>query len=225
MTDIDKKVENMIKERLLSKFPETSFLGEETGVENDKSTVYWVCDPIAGTRSFTNNENSLTTSLALVMNGKIELAIVNNPITDELYYYGLINKKVMKGKLIIPSLNKPECKESVINFQIYPNNIKLISDLYKLWEDKKIGKLVSCGGSVAYNLAKVAKGVHSSYICSSKKSTNIWDIAAGVELIRKVGGKVTDFKGKDIDISGENYEIVASVNGKVHEEMLGYLKE
>src|ERR1044071_488580 len=53
VSDADLAVENLIKERLLTRYPGDSYLGEETGhVEGSDNSGIWVVDPIDGTQPF-----------------------------------------------------------------------------------------------------------------------------------------------------------------------------
>ena len=59
-------------------------------------------------------------------------------------------------------------------------------------------------GSAAIDLAYVACGRFDAFY---EYDLHLWDIAAGIILVREAGGKVSDFSGKEDNISGT--EIVA----------------
>ena len=60
-------------------------------------------------------------------------------------------------------------------------------------------------GSAALELAYVAAGRIDAYF---ERSLKPWDYAAGILLVEEAGGKVTDYKGNPVDITG-NSDIVA----------------
>ena len=57
-----------------------------------------------------------------------------------------------------------------------------------------------------------------------KKSQHSWDIAAGILLVEEAGGKVTDFKGNNIEINKERNDVVAS-NNIIHDQVLDELNK
>lgn len=213
VTSIDKEVELILREKILERFPEDSFVGEEFEDYVGKNKFTWYCDPIDGTWCFINGEKTFATSLALNYEDETVLAIVNNPVTYELYT-GANGIKTALNDVQIPLRNPNNPKDSVINFQISRTRSDMTSILYKLWEDKKIGKLVSTQGSVAYNLALVAQGTHSAYIVASSRAPNEWDIAGGRYLVESVGGYMEKFD-KNI--------LVASSSLETHEKTLKML--
>jgi fructose-1,6-bisphosphatase/inositol monophosphatase family enzyme len=72
-------------------------------------------------------------------------------------------------------------------------------------------------------LAYVENGNLSAFI---NNYTNIWDVAAGEVLIRAVGGRVTDFAGRDINYGqGSKVDVVASSSETLHNDVLNCLSE
>ena len=74
-------------------------------------------------------------------------------------------------------------------------------------------------GAACLNLAYIAMGGSDIYM---EHSTNPWDIAAGLLMIKEAGGKVTTLDGKEHDISNKGF--VAS-NGKLHNNILRILNK
>ena len=69
-------------------------------------------------------------------------------------------------------------------------------------------------GSAAIELAYVASGrLESSLI----PGAHLWDVAAGILIVREAGGLVTDFQGKVWTVNSK--DMLAS-NKKVHKEVL-----
>lgn len=85
VTHIDQEVEEKIREVLAYKFPEIGFHGEEFGKSGSEET-YWLIDPIDGTENFVRGIDGIGTMIALIENGRPELAVIYNPIADELYW-------------------------------------------------------------------------------------------------------------------------------------------
>ena len=82
--------------------------------------------------------------------------------------------------------------------------------------------IVIITGSTALQMAYVAKGSLVGTIANTPK---LWDIAAGIILIERAGGIVTDVQGKPllpVDLekyNGQQLQILAT-NKKVHNQML-----
>jgi myo-inositol-1(or 4)-monophosphatase len=73
-------------------------------------------------------------------------------------------------------------------------------------------------GSAAVDLAYVACGRFDAFY---EYSLHIWDIAAGIIIVQEAGGKVSDFKGGNNYLSGN--EIIAS-NTSIHNELEGRIQ-
>ena len=92
VTELDKKVEEVIKTRLEFHFPTHEVIGEEAvsakesmKVDYDEATPTWILDPMDGSTNFVHRLSVVSICLALCHQGRILLAIVYNPITGDLY--------------------------------------------------------------------------------------------------------------------------------------------
>lgn len=224
VTNADKIAEQLLKDELLAAFPEYGFIGEEgTAIRDRKYT--WICDPIDGTYAYLNGEKTVATSLALHnREAGLVLGIVYNPFTREMYA-GANGLETKIGERKLPANNPADLKRAVVNYGLTKTNRDTFCDLHGLWQEKKIGKLVTIGGSLAYQLAQVAEGAQNVYMMQSSKGANSWDIAAGIHLVRSVGGKVTDAEGKDIMEGDKPTAIIAATNATIHRQFLEALKD
>src|SRR3546814_14200591 len=80
----EKKVEELSRGKLEARFPEDGFLGEETGASRGGAAgqAVWVVDPIDGTSCFLGGMPTWCVSIALVMNGEIEIGVIHDPNVD-----------------------------------------------------------------------------------------------------------------------------------------------
>lgn len=95
--------------------------------------------------------------------------------------------------------------------------------------DKEILLLPTCCGSLCKYLM-VASGRASVFILRARAQTIIkaWDHAVGIICVHEAGGKVTDWKGSDIDLAGDQVERrilfpsmgVLVSNGTIHNRIL-----
>jgi myo-inositol-1(or 4)-monophosphatase len=85
VTEADRRIETLIRERLSAAYPEHRIVGEEHGVSGAGST-YWTIDPIDGTRSFISGLPTWGILLGLVVDGRAVAGIMHQPFTGETYF-------------------------------------------------------------------------------------------------------------------------------------------
>ncbi|MEO1435953.1 MAG: inositol monophosphatase [Bacteroidota bacterium] len=225
VTDADQAAEKLIREHLLHHFPADGFVGEEFGTVPSTSGLTWACDPIDGTWSFINLENTFTISLGLLRGNFPVLAVIHNPLTGE-WYTGAEGEPTLYNGLRMPVVQRNSFAESVINFFIHRSQLEPIALLFRMRKENKISKLVSPGGSLASALAQVARGSNNVFIGLSNKRSGIWDVAAGLYLIRSVGGQITLLTGEPVELTLPPFTtMIASTNAEVHEDALRELRK
>jgi len=145
--------------------------------------------------------------------GEIVLGVIYAPTVKQLFVAekgkGI---KLNNRKINVSSESKLE--DSIVNFGYsYRNDInKKFMPLYKkLMMNIEHTRNM---GAAALELAWVAMGRLESYILFDVK---LWDVAAGVLMIREAGGEVTDFQGKEFTIESDT---VLATNGKLHGKLL-----
>ncbi len=102
----DKNAEHKIIEIISQAFPSHKLIGEEFG-EINRETIgdyTWAFDPIDGTWSFINQENTACVNIILLKNNTPILSVVYNPFTNELY------KTSKKGKTSLNDIVLPVTK-------------------------------------------------------------------------------------------------------------------
>lgn len=216
VTKADKETETAILGVLKSKFPEHSFLAEETGESGSKSEYMWVIDPIDGTADFVNGLPIWAISIGLVKNGEVILAVVYNPLINLLLHAekgkGLWRNGV---RLHVSAQGKDEAMISVGGGKV-PRYKEKLAALFR--ESPKFIKSFRYLGSAALELAIVARGGTEAFISIGLSK---WDYAAGTLLIQEGGGKITDFKGNPWNLE-ENYFIAS--NGVVHNKIIEIIR-
>ena len=84
VTEADKRIEALIRERLGARFPDHRIVGEEHG-DSGTGNTYWIIDPIDGTRSFISGMPTWGILLGLVVEGRPVAGIMHQPFTGETY--------------------------------------------------------------------------------------------------------------------------------------------
>src|ERR1700733_11350866 len=86
VTDVDKASEALILEILHSEFPNHTVVAEEGGGAQTNSESRWFVDPLDGTTNFTHGYPFFCVSIGLEVQGKMQLGVVFNPNSDELFW-------------------------------------------------------------------------------------------------------------------------------------------
>lgn len=220
VTDIDFQVEKFVKGRLTERFPSVDIIAEESALDTiEKEKPVFYLDPIDGTTNFVHGFPFVAVSLAYYEENKAKLAVVYNPIMDELFTAeksrgAFLNEKpigVSSTKEMINSLIGTGFPYSIVKRN---DNSVIIQRLRNILEGSRG---VRRAGSAALDLCYTAKGVFDGYY---ESGLNPWDVAAGRLILEEAGGKVSSLNGKEYNFS-EPW-IVGS-NSLIHDELINKL--
>lgn len=196
VTEADRAVEKLIRQTVLSSFPNDSFLGEESGGSEGESIWRWIVDPIDGTVNFMNHFPCYTVSIALERSGTIVAGAVCNPSSGELYHAFLGEGAWLNGKRIRSTVAALEKSLAIV---VPPHRRHSALDAF--WNvEKRIYSAVSDTrsiGSAALSLCQVACGRASLYY---EWHLHNYDVASGL-LIALEAGCTISVKGSDDDLS------------------------
>ena len=180
VTNSDKKVEKIIISELSKYKKKYSILSEEAGfIKNEDLNNLWVIDPIDGTTNFLHGIPHFCISIALKSYEEITAGIIFDPIKNEIFYAEKNCGAYFNNHRIKVS-NKNNLNEC-----LFASNFNNIFDL---------DLNTRATGSAALDLAYVGSGRFDGYY---QNDLNLWDIAAGVIIVREAGGKVKDFNSSD----------------------------
>lgn len=190
----DRKVEDLIRTRLGEQFPDDAFLGEESGVSGSVAPgqAMWVVDPIDGTACFLNGMPTWCVSLALVRDGEIEVGVIYDPNSDELYAAQRGGGTYLNGARQ-PLLSAKDFRDGMFGtgFSHRSPPGDFVPFLDALLND---GGIFMRNGSGALMLAYVAVGRLIGYF---EPHINSWDALAGFLLVREAGGWTSDLLAND----------------------------
>ena len=188
VSNADIRAEKIIIEELKKARPNYSIISEENGIEKnkDKSNT-WIIDPIDGTINFLHGIPHFAISIALQFNNEIVSGLIFDPIKNELFYAEKNNGAFFNNQRIRVS------KKNNINECLFAiGKIKNEPDL-----------IYRRSGCAALDMAYVASGRYDGYF---QNNLNLWDIAAGIIIIKEAGGIIND-----IDLSNiGNIKVLAS---------------
>ena len=188
VTNSDIKVEKIIIEELLKARPSFSIISEENGVKKNKDeTNTWIIDPIDGTINFLHGIPHFAISIALKSGNEIACGLIFDPIKDELFYAEKDNGAFFNNQRIRVS------KKNNLNDCLFA--LGKINDHVDLTYRRS--------GCAALDMAYVASGRFDGYY---QNNLNLWDIAAGIILIKEAGGIINEI---DMTIT-KNIKVIAS---------------
>ena len=86
VTQADKAIEQLIRERLHTAFPDHGMIGEEYGIEAGDASVRWYIDPIDGTHNFMRGVPLFGTLLGVERDGELQAGVMSAPALDERWW-------------------------------------------------------------------------------------------------------------------------------------------
>jgi myo-inositol-1(or 4)-monophosphatase len=198
VTNADKKAEKIIIEELSKSRKKFSILSEETGeIKNSDINNVWIIDPIDGTTNFLHGVPHFAISIALKSNNEIISGLIFDPIKNEMFFAEKNNGAYLNNKRIKVSRKKilEEC-------------------LFATGGKKEIRSDLNTrkSGSAALDIAYVAAGRYDGYF---QNNLNLWDIAAGIIIVKEAGGKINEINCSIADVIS-----VRTSSNSIYEKML-----
>ena len=201
VTNSDKKVEKIIIEELTKTRKNFSIIGEEIGeLKNSDKENYWIIDPIDGTTNFLHGIPHFAISIALRKKEEIISGLIFDPIKNEMFYAEKNNGAFFNNQRIRVS------KKKKIEECLFATGGK--NEINNTLNNRK-------SGSAALDMAYVSAGRYDGCI---EKNVNLWDVAAGIVLIKEAGGIVENIDLKKIEkitIKASNEIISQEMNKKL----------
>ena len=202
VTNSDLKTEKIIIDELKKAKPNYSIISEEKGIENNKDkNNTWIIDPIDGTINYLHGVPHFAISIALKSYDQIIAGLIYDPIKDEMFYAEKNNGAYFNNQRIKVS------KKNEIGDCLFVTGSEIDHD-----EDLLIRK----SGCAALDMAYVASGRYDGYF---QKNLNLWDIAAGVIIVKEAGGILNEINLSII----HNTKIIAS-NNSINNKLVEKLK-
>lgn len=218
VSQVDRLAEEQIIQIIHASYPNHAIMAEESGAHG-KGDYLWIIDPLDGTTNFLHGYLQYAVSIACMVKGKLEIAVVYNPATEELFSAERGRGALLNNKRIRVSKQKTLAGALISTGIPFSAN----RDFDAFWQVLRQFMSTTAGvrrsGSAALDLAYVAAGRTDGYWEGMLK---IWDIAAGVLLVEEAGGLVCDFaQQKDYMQSGN----IIAAPARMQAEMLKILRD
>lgn len=197
VTIYDKKVQQILKERLLELVPNAVFVGEEDDIHASiKKGMAFIVDPIDGTTNFIKDYHNSAISVGLTNDGKAYIGVVYNPYLNEMYTAERGRGAFLNGKPIRVSANP--LSEGVVLFGTSPYYEELSRKSFQMaYAYFKRALDIRRSGSAAIDLCSIAAGRAELYF---ELRLSPWDYAAGALIVQEAGGVVTTVDGDEITL-------------------------
>tara|TARA_A100001011_G_scaffold374633_1_gene435311 strand:- start:269 stop:1015 length:747 start_codon:yes stop_codon:yes gene_type:complete len=203
VTKTDKRVEKILIDELTKAKKNYSFLTEETGkIENNDKNKIWIIDPIDGTTNFLHGIPHFAISLALKIDNELKSALILDPIKNEIFFAEKNNGAYFNNHRIRVS-KKSNLEDCLFSSDQY--GLKTIFPILNIRNT----------GCAALDLAYVGSGRLDGFF---HNNINLWDVAAGILIIKEAGGTINDitkFDDDSIDIRAASNNIYTKMMEKL----------
>lgn len=187
VSQADHDTETYLRTALARERPEDGWLGEETGASSAPTQRRWIIDPLDGTTNFLRGIGHWCVSIALEEAGHLTLGVIHDPLRQETFVAQTGAGATLNGQPISVAPTEqlqPALLGTGIPFGTMAHIDAHCADIARL--------MPHCAGvrrmgSAALDLAYVAAGRLDGFW---ERQLQIWDIAAGLVLLREAGARV-----------------------------------
>lgn len=193
VTEADRIAEALIVEGLRAAVPAIPVVAEEevaAGIVTAPGDVYWLVDPLDGTREFATGRPHYTVNIGLIRGGRPVLGAVAVPETGEVFG-GRVGARAFKrdaaGERVIAARRPPEEGLVVMGSRHYAGDPRITEFLH----GRKVARIENIGSAVKF--LRVAEGVadlHPRFV-----PTMEWDTAAPQAVLEAAGGSLRLWDG------------------------------
>ncbi len=224
VTEADRAVERLVRERIAERFPDHGIVGEEEEAHQAGASVRWYVDPIDGTHNFMRGVPLFGTLLAVERDGELQAGVMSAPALGERWFArrggGAWAAGTAPGGTGSPRRLRVSAIDAIARSQILFSSLP---DLERTGRAPGIMPLLrdawrSRGFGDFWGYALVADGSAEAMV---ETDVSVWDLAAPVVVVEEAGGRFTDLDGaRRFDT-----RTMLVTNGILHDEILARLHE
>jgi len=220
VTEADRAAEAAIRGLLAEHRPADGIIGEEYGREREDAERIWVLDPIDGTRAFIAGRPTFGTLIALLVEGRPVLGVIDQPIAGERWV-GSPEGTSFNGTPVrtraCPDLARASLATTSPHLFDGPDEQGFLSVARAVSRGNLRQNLVY--GGDCYNYGLVASGFLDLVI---ESGLQLYDYAALVPVVEGAGGRMTDWSGRSLDQKSDG-RVIAVGDPALVEPVLGLL--
>ena len=199
----DLTVNDLIQKKIIELTPNIKIISEETVDLNVKNTskIFWLIDPIDGTKEYIAGKDEYTLNAALIINTVPVLGLVGVPKKNRLFYTYAPGESYLIENGNVKKINckklQPKEKVVAVSSVIKPSDIIL----NKL-KEYKVNSIVKMASS--YKFCVIAAGEYDIY--AARERAHEWDYAAGHAVAKNAGAIITTLDEQPFLYGKENYK-------------------
>ena len=210
VTEADRAVERLLREKLSQARPQDSFLGEELGRVGDSGRV-WILDPIDGTGFFSRGDPNWRIHIALQVDGTTEVAVVVSPALRRCWW-------ATRGGGSFES-SWPRSQTSTRPLHV-STTATLADAMLDALDDDSRSRLPASGSRPPASPLPLVELVRGEIDAFLAERYYLWDHAPWILLVEEAGGRFTDRTGgRAGDQGGGLYS-----NAALHDQLLASLE-
>lgn len=221
VTEADRAAEAAIRALLAEHRPDDGIIGEEFGWEREAADRVWVLDPIDGTRAFIAGRPIFGTLIALMVEGRPVLGVIDQPIGCERWV-GSAEGARYNGMPVRTRACAELAKASLATTSPH------LFDGDDEQAFLAVARAVSRGslrqnliyGGDCYNYGLLASGFLDLVI---EAGLQLYDYAALVPVVEGAGGRMTDWDGNPLHASSDG-RVIAVGDPRLADEVLAAME-
>ena len=194
-SEVDGLAEAAVIKELRRAYPEYAVLGEEGGAlkgSRGPSRYTWVIDPLDGTSNYLRGFPHWCVSIALCEGPEPLHAVIFDPLRNELFTASRGSGAQLNGHRIRIGERKDLAGATITTGFAPRERARVAAQFDCMRQVLATAEDIRRTGSAALDLAYVAAGRTDGYF---EAGVQVWDVAAGILLVREAGGRVSDFRG------------------------------
>jgi fructose-1,6-bisphosphatase/inositol monophosphatase family enzyme len=189
VTQIDRQVEAMLRERLEAAHPAAGFWGEETGSERLEARDLWVVDPIDGTTNLVHRLPVWGISIGLLRDARPYAGVLHIPSLDETYWAVAGEGAFCDGRRIAAAAAKEEWHRE--------DAVAIGSECFAILDLRRFpGRVRNYGGTAAH-IAYTGRGALVAHVGRDEK---LHDLAGALCVALEAGCRVEYLCGGEVDL-------------------------
>ena len=217
VTPADTEIETWLRERIGSRYPGHTVLGEEFGTEADAGDGRWIIDPIDATHNVVRGIEIFATLLAFERDGELLVSVVSAPAMHRRWWAtrgggAMARTDGVDRPIRVSAVNELANAQIVFSTLRGLDEAGLGEGLRELtrsaWRDRGFGDF--------WGHMLVAQGSAEAMVEYGVKP---WDMAAPYLILTEAGGRMTDLDGRS-SWSGPQ---ALTTNGLLHDQILDKL--
>ena len=222
VTPVDVEIERMCRETLAARYPDHTVVAEElpnaAGDAGAGGRHRWIFDPIDGTVNYAHGLPVFCASLALEVDGRMEIGAVYDPSREELFVAERGAGARLNGAPLAVSSEAGLLDAMLCTGFPYDvhETVDEVVGLFGAFVGR--ARAVRRLGSAALDLCYLAAGRLDGFW---EQRLHPWDTAAAALIVEEAGGRVTDLEGQPF--TPFHGDILAS-NGRLHDQMLAVVR-